>query len=259
MEDLGGNSTEPRCLLAIASSSSAHRRAVAAAAPISPARLIRVTAGAAGDIFPDRTATAWMSARRDDTVLGGPLPPMPAPDVVWRRMRRLAAQATVAVHTQHLVSGVLLGQFAAPIGQRGAPQVYSLNLEHPHTKLTGRGLDTCGSAPVKDFVRFESGSLEKVWAQVENRAAAEFSAVRDGGAVQPGHLDWLRDLIAIHHARSIQYYAVFEDSLENADELARRYWQYYPHVLDAIAALRLSLPAGETGSRERAVQDFIVP
>ena len=189
-------------------------------------------------------------------MLGGPLPPMPAPGVVWRRMRRLAAQATVAVHTQHLVSGVLLGQFAAPIGQRGAPQVYSLNLEHPHARLTGRGLDICGSAPVKDFVRFESGSLEKVWARVENTADAEFSAVRDGGALDPGHLDWLRDLIAIHHARSIQYYAVFEDSLENAREVARRFWQHYPEVLDAIAASRLGLPVGEPGSRERAVQEL---
>ena len=75
----------------------------------------------------------------------------------------------------------------------------------------------------------------------------------------PGHLDWLRDLIAIHHARSIQYYAVFEDSLENASELARRYWRQYPEVLDAIAASRLGLPAGEAGSRERAVQELHRP
>ena len=86
-------------------------------------------------------------------MLRGPLPPMPDPGVIWRRMRRLAAQATVDVHTQHLVSGVLLGRLAAPIGQRGAPQVYSLNLEYPNAKLKGRGLETCGSAPVEDFVK----------------------------------------------------------------------------------------------------------
>jgi hypothetical protein len=85
--------------------------------------------------------------------------------------------------------------------------VYSLNLEHPHARLRGRGLETCGSAPVEDFVKFESGSLEKMWGRVGNEAAARFSAVRDGSAPQPGHLDWLRDLVAIHHARSIQYYA----------------------------------------------------
>ena len=49
-------------------------------------------------------------------MLGGSLPPMPEPGVIERRMRRLAAQATVPVPTQHLVSGVLLGQFAAPVG-----------------------------------------------------------------------------------------------------------------------------------------------
>jgi len=192
-------------------------------------------------------------------MLGGPLPPMPAPGVVWRRMRRLTARATLDVHTQHLVSGVLLGQFTAPIGQRGAPQVYSLSLEHPHAKLTGRGLERCGSAPVEDFVRFQSGSLEKVWARVENNADTEFSAVRDGTAVQPGHLDWLRDLIAIHHARSIQYYSVFEDSLQNARQVALRFWQHYPGVLDAIAASRLSLPGGDAASRERAVQELQRP
>ena len=82
--------------------------------------------------------------------------------------------------------------------------------------------------------------------------------MRDGGALQPGHLDRLRDLIAIHHARSIQYYAVFEESLENADRLARRYWRQYPEVLDAIAASRLGLPAGEGGRRERPSRNCIV-
>jgi hypothetical protein len=174
-------------------------------------------------------------------------------------MRRLAAQATVAVHTQHLVSGILLGQFAAPIGQRGALQVYSLNLVYPHARLTGRGLEKCGSAPVEDFVKFESGSLEKVWARVENNAGAEFSAVRDGNALQAGHLDWLRDLISIHHARSTQYYSVFEDSLQNARQVARRFWQHYPETLDAIAASRLGLPGGDDGSRDRAVQELQRP
>jgi hypothetical protein len=57
--------------------------------------------------------------------------PLPDPEVLHRRMLRLEAQASVAVHDQHLVSKVLLGLFAEPIGQRGAPQAFSLNLEHP--------------------------------------------------------------------------------------------------------------------------------
>jgi hypothetical protein len=47
-------------------------------------------------------------------MLGGPFPPLPYPGVLWRRMLRLAAQASLAVHKQHLVSGVVLGQFAGP-------------------------------------------------------------------------------------------------------------------------------------------------
>lgn len=68
-------------------------------------------------------------------------------------------------------------------------------------------------------------------------------------ALQPEHLDWLRDLIAIHYAWSIQYYAVFEDSLLNARQEACRFWQQYPAVLDAVAASRLGLPGGDVGSR----------
>jgi hypothetical protein len=47
-------------------------------------------------------------------MFGRPFPPLPDPGVLCRRMARLAAQASLAVHKQHLVSGVLLGQFAAP-------------------------------------------------------------------------------------------------------------------------------------------------
>lgn len=192
-------------------------------------------------------------------MLGGPFPPPPDPGVLWRRMARLTAQASLAVHKQHLVSGVLLGQFAAPIGQRGAAQVCSVNLEYPHAKLRGRGLETCGKAPIADFVKFASQSLEQVWWRVENDAHATFAAVRAGAALQSAHLERLRDLIAVHHARSIQYYAVFEDSLLRVGQEARRFWQQLPEVLDAIAASRLGLPGGDDGSRERATQELHRP
>lgn len=192
-------------------------------------------------------------------MLGGPFPPLPDPGVLWRRMLRLAAQASLAVHKQHLVSGVLLGKFAAPIGQHGAPQIYSLNLEYPRAKLRGRGLETCGRAPIADFVKFASQSVEQVWQRVENGADATFAAVRADGALQSAHLDRLRDLIAVHHARSTQYYAVFEDSRLHAGQQARRFWQQLPEVLDAIAASRLGLPGGDARSRERAFQELHRP
>jgi hypothetical protein len=192
-------------------------------------------------------------------MLGGPFPRLPDPEVLNRRMRRLASQASLAVHKQHLVSGVLLGQFAAPIGQRGAPQVYSLNLEYPHAPLRGRGLETCGKAPIDDFVKFASQSLEQVWWRVENELDVTFAAVRDGSALQTEHLDRLRNLVAIHHTRSIQYHAVFEDNLPHVSRAAHRFWQQYPTVLDAIAALRLNLPGGYANSRERAFQELQRP
>jgi hypothetical protein len=105
-------------------------------------------------------------------------------------------------------------------------------------------------------VKFASQSLEQVWWRVENDADATFAAVRDGSALQPGHLDRLRDLIAVHHARSIQYYAVFEDNRLRASQEAHRFWRQFPAVLDAVAASRLGLPGGDTDSRERAFQEL---
>ena len=186
-------------------------------------------------------------------------PPFPPNAAIYNRMCRLKAQASISVHKQHLVSGVLLGQFAAPIGQRGAPQVYSFNLEYPGARLKGRGLETCGEAPIADFVKFASQSLENIWWHVENHAAATFVAVRNGTALTPEHLDRLRDLVAVHHARSIQYYTVFEDNRERVHREAEQFWQQYPALLDAIATTRLHLPAGEAESRKSAIEDLHQP
>ena len=39
-------------------------------------------------------------------MFGGPFPPLPDLGVLWRRMAGLAAQASLAVHKKHLVSGM---------------------------------------------------------------------------------------------------------------------------------------------------------
>jgi hypothetical protein len=192
-------------------------------------------------------------------MFSGPFPPLPDPRMFERRMRRLAAQASLAVHDQHLVSRVLLGQFAAPIGQGGAAQAWSLSLEHPDAEVRGRGLHTCGQAPIPDFVRFASRSLEEVWGRVENDMHATYTALRNGSALQSQHLEQLRDLIAIHHARSVQYYAVFEDSLRQARQQSHRFWEQYPRLLDAIAVSRLGLPGGGDAERELAFRELQRP
>ena len=110
-----------------------------------------------------------------------------------------------------------------------------------------------------DFVKFASQSLEQVWWRVENDAASTFAAVRDGSALRPEHLDRLRDLVAVHHARSIQYYAVFEDSLRRTGHEAQQFWRQYPALLDAIAVSRLGLPGGDANSRESAIQELHRP
>jgi Protein of unknown function (DUF4238) len=186
-------------------------------------------------------------------------PPLPDPDMVNARMRRLAAQATVAVHRQHLVSGVLLREFSAPIGQLGAPQVATFNLEYPRGKSKGRGLETAGEAPISDFVKFASGSLERIWWKVENEAATTCSAARHSSGLEPEHLNRLRDLVAIHEARSIQYYVVFEDNGQNVRQQRQQYWDRYPAVLDAIATQHLGLHGGTEESRRLAFEDLHQP
>lgn len=89
-----------------------------------------------------------------------------------------------------------------------------------------------------------------------NDADATFAAVRDGSALQSAHLDRLRDLIAVHHARSIQYHTVFEDNRLRASQEAQRFWQQFPTLLDTNAASRLGLPGGDADSRERAFREM---
>lgn len=144
--------------------------------------LIRMTAGVPGGRFPGRErhrperpadGRGWSDARGTFAAYaraGGD--------------RAADAQAGSAGHRSraHAASGI--GGPARPVRRPGwlARRAAGLlaQLERPHAKLKGHRLETCGSAPVDDFVKFESGSPEKVWGPMETDADARFSAVRDG-------------------------------------------------------------------------------
>jgi hypothetical protein len=174
-------------------------------------------------------------------------------------MQRLSAQADEAVHKQHTVSGVLLGHFSEPVGQKGAPQVCSFNLEYPFAKHRSRGLEQCGEAPIEDFVKYASRSMENEWWKVENHLNETIAAVKDEDESifsSDVHINRIRSLVAIHLSRSIQYAIINSESEEAAYSQAHQFWHANPDWLDAVAQLLLGPRSDSDSGRQFAFEEL---
>ncbi|MFF2128713.1 DUF4238 domain-containing protein [Streptomyces olivochromogenes] len=130
------------------------------------------------------------------------LPPSGRDDL--KRIAELAPEADARVRRQHVISQVLLSQFATPIRRTAGRHVQPHDLHHPQRlpkPRTPRGVGF-----IEHFVPYASASLEQTWAQVEQHLPEAFAAVSAGTALDdPDMVDRLRDLIALHWARSQHY------------------------------------------------------
>ena len=115
-----------------------------------------------------------------------PFGEMPSPAEMLQGIRGLMPDAARHVTDQHVVSQVVLKQFAEPYGKKGEILLAALNREHPASKMTTGGPDKFGK--VSDFVRFASGSAEELWQRTETRLHDVIEAVkRDGEVSDPAH------------------------------------------------------------------------
>ena len=98
---------------------------------------------------------------------------------------------------------MLLKRFAVPFSSNGYKLV-SFNLDHPDRPHKMANPRECSK--VNNFARFASGSLEQVWGQRETRVPDAARAVDRGGVFQhEQHVQTLKDLIALHLVRSLNY------------------------------------------------------
>ncbi|MFF1269186.1 DUF4238 domain-containing protein [Streptomyces anulatus] len=129
------------------------------------------------------------------------------------RIEELRPEADRHVVGQHVISQVLLKRFAARFGSNGLKLV-PFNLDHPDRVHKMASPRQCGKVP--HFARFASASLEQVWGKLETRIPDAARAVDRGDVFQhEEHVQTLKDLIALHLVRSLNYRNVHERIFTN--------------------------------------------
>lgn len=184
-------------------------------------------------------------------MLGGIYPAMPTPDEVWKRAAALQGSANDNVKDQHVVSKVLLKQFAERDHRDCVYKVASYDLEHPASSKP-RAVAACGRAPTFDFVPFASRSVERRWGAIETTLPETFSAIANGTFFDdPIHTERVRDLIVLHFVRSIQSDVIRWRTWDSMYAQARRFWQQRPRALEQLARQRPGFyVAGVAGQEE---------
>ncbi|CAL9655075.1 hypothetical protein SUDANB23_06728 (plasmid) [Streptomyces sp. enrichment culture] len=115
-----------------------------------------------------------MSASRRATILGA------ARRVLGRIERVKAARIT---RQQHVVSKVLLKQFAMNEPDDRGPQVRPVDVHFPERSNKLKSARACGWAD--NYIAYDSASAEDLWNSVEVRAPAAFGAQREAEVVPP--------------------------------------------------------------------------
>ncbi|AKL71091.1 DUF4238 domain-containing protein [Streptomyces sp. Mg1] len=124
------------------------------------------------------------------------------------RIEELRPEADRHVVGQHVISQVLLKRFATPFGSNGL-KLLPFNLDHPNRVHKLASPSECGK--VKHFARFASASLEQVWGRLETRIPDAAVAVARGDVFDnEQHVQTLKDLIALHLVRSLNFRDVHE-------------------------------------------------
>ncbi len=187
-----------------------------------------------------------------------PFGEMPSPAEVLQGIRELMPDAARHVPGQHVVSQVVLKQFAEPYGKKGEVLLAALNREHPASKMTTGGPDKFGKVP--DFVRFASGSAEELWHRTETRLHDVIEAVkRDGKVSSPADDAVIRDSIALHFVRSISTRAYHQQSWVEHREAARQRLRAQPRLLQQIHVHRFGWWTSDPERLEQAIDWFYGP
>ncbi len=162
------------------------------------------------------------------------------------------------VADQHVVSKVVLKQFAEPFGNKCEVLLAALDRNYPARKMTTGGPDKYGK--VRDYVRFASGSAEELWQRTETRLHDVIEAVkRDGAVAEPTHEALIRDAIALHFIRSIPTRAYHQDSWVKHREAARQQLRAQPKLLQEIHVQQFGWWTSDPERLERAIDWFYGP
>lgn len=187
-----------------------------------------------------------------------PFGEMPSPAEMLHGIKELMPDAARHMPGQHVVSQVVLKQFAEPYGEKGEILLSALSRDHPASKMTTGGPGKYGKVP--DYVRFASGSAEELWQRTETRLHDVIEAVKcDGQVSDPAHEALVRDSIALHFVRSIPTRAYHQESWAKHREAARQRLRAQPRLLREIHVHRFGWWTSDPERLERAIDWFYGP
>jgi hypothetical protein len=129
------------------------------------------------------------------------------------RIAQLASNDGQPITRQHVISKVVLKQFARPTGTPPTLKLCRFAL----ARGVGREVTTGGAGYVENYVRVASRSAEALWGTVETRLDDAIAACLRGSAFdEPAHVDTIKDALALHYARSLATKQVHEDAVHAA-------------------------------------------
>ncbi len=187
-----------------------------------------------------------------------PFGEMPSPAEMLQGIKQLASDAARHVPDQHVVSRVILRQFAEPYGKKREILLAALDREHSGRKMTTGGPNRY--CKVEDYVRFASGAAEELWHRTETRLHEPLEAIkRDGQLSDPAQSALIRDAIALHLVRSIPTRAYHQESWLKHREAARQWLRARPRLLQEIHVQRFGWWTSDPERLERAIDWFYGP
>lgn len=187
-----------------------------------------------------------------------PFGEMPSPAAMVQGIKELMPDADRHVPDQHVVSRVILKQFAEPYGTKREVLLGAVDRQHPTRKMTTGGPHRYGK--VRDYVRFASGAAEELWHRTETRLHEPLEAIkRDGQLSDPAHGALIRDAIALHVVRSIPTRAYHQDSWVKHREAARQRLRAQPRLLQEIHVQQFGWWTSDPERLERAIDWFYGP
>ncbi len=139
------------------------------------------------------------------------------------------------VHEQHVLSQVLLARWAVD------GEVVAFNLATGTSRLRSPRSEGW----VEDFIAAGSAEVEAVWGEVEDKAFDALNAVEAEDLFsQPAQVEVIRDLLAVHIARSKGFLAVFRRALAGVAE-----GQHTRNLMDLlrVPAVQAALFEHQTG------------
>jgi hypothetical protein len=187
-----------------------------------------------------------------------PFGEMPSPAEMLQGIKQLAPDAARHVPDQHVVSRVILKQFAEPYGNKREILLAAVDREHPGRKMTTGGPNRY--CKVQHYVRFASGAAEELWHRTETRLHEPLEAIKqDGQLSDPTQSALIRDAIALHLVRSIPTRAYHQESWLKHREAACQRLRARPRLLQEIHVQRFGWWTSDPERLERAIDWFYGP